>query len=99
MYGLSTPYGLTKEQCWTVPPCSYLLGRPAYGPSCTEFVHPGCWHFDNGAGLGLGLGGLGSKRSEPGLDNTQPKIPDTNPLLRKLKKMIFISPLALIGKS
>ena len=19
------------------------------GPSCTEFVHPGCWHFDNGA--------------------------------------------------
>ena len=25
-YGLSTPYGLTKEQCWTVPPCSYLHG-------------------------------------------------------------------------
>ena len=20
-----------------------------YGPSCTEFVYPGCWHFDNGA--------------------------------------------------
>ena len=19
------------------------------GPSCTEFVYPGCWHFDNGA--------------------------------------------------
>ena len=22
--------------CWTVPPCSYLHGRPALGPSCTE---------------------------------------------------------------
>ena len=33
-YGLSTPYRLTKEQCWTVPPCSYLHGvRPALGPS------------------------------------------------------------------
>ena len=20
-----------------------------FGPSCTEFVYPGCWHFDNGA--------------------------------------------------
>ena len=39
-YGLSTPYGLTKEQYWTVPPCSYLQGRPAFGP---ELVHPGCW--------------------------------------------------------
>ena len=36
-YGLSTPYILTKEQCWTVPQCSYLHGRPAFGPSCTEF--------------------------------------------------------------
>ena len=25
------------------------MGRPAFGPSCTEFVYPGCWHFDNGA--------------------------------------------------
>ena len=23
--------------------------RPTFGPSCTEFVYPGCWHFDNGA--------------------------------------------------
>ena len=37
------------EQWLTVPPCSYLHGRPAFGPSCTEFVYPGCWHFDNGA--------------------------------------------------
>ena len=21
--------------------------RPAFGPSCTESVYPGCWHFDN----------------------------------------------------
>ena len=20
-----------------------------FGPSCTEFVYPGCWHFDYGA--------------------------------------------------
>ena len=37
------------EHCWTVPPFSYLHGRPAFGPSCTEFVYPQCWHFDNGA--------------------------------------------------
>ena len=48
-FGLSTPYRFTKEQCWTVPPCSYLHGRPAFGPSCTEFVYPECWHFDNDA--------------------------------------------------
>ena len=24
-------------------------GRPTIGPYCTEFVHPGCWNFDNGA--------------------------------------------------
>ena len=23
-YGLNPPYRLTREQCWTVPPCSYL---------------------------------------------------------------------------
>ena len=28
-------------------PC--LHGRPTVRPSCTEFVYPGCWHFDNGA--------------------------------------------------
>ena len=22
-------------------------GKPTVGPSCTEFVFPGCWHFDN----------------------------------------------------
>ena len=47
--GLGPPHRLTKEQCWTVPPCSYLHQRPAFGPSCNEFVYPGCWHFDNGA--------------------------------------------------
>ena len=40
---------MTKEQCWTVPPCSYLHDRPKFGPSCAEFVYPGCWHFDNSA--------------------------------------------------
>ena len=25
-----------------------LNGRPAFGPSCTYFVYPGCLHFDNG---------------------------------------------------
>ena len=40
---------MTKEQYWTVPPCSYLHGRPTFGPSCAEFVFPGCWHFDNDA--------------------------------------------------
>ena len=33
----------------TVLNCSYLNGRPASGPSCTDFVYPGCWHFDNDA--------------------------------------------------
>ena len=47
--GLSTPYRLTKEQCLTVPPCPYLHGRTAFGPSCTVFVYPGCWYIDNGA--------------------------------------------------
>ena len=28
--------------------CPYLHGRPGFGPSCTEFVYPGCWHFDIG---------------------------------------------------
>ena len=36
-YGLSTTYRLTQKQCWTVPPCSYLCGRPPFCPSCTEF--------------------------------------------------------------
>ena len=27
--GLSTPYRLTKEQCWTFPPCLYPHGKPA----------------------------------------------------------------------
>ena len=47
--GLRTPYRLTKEQCLTVPPCPYLHGRTAFGPSCTVFVYPGCWYIDNGA--------------------------------------------------
>ena len=32
-----------------MPPCSYLHGRSTFCPSCTEFVYPGFWHFDNGA--------------------------------------------------
>ena len=31
------------------PPCPFLHGRPTFSPSCTEFVYPGCWDFDNGA--------------------------------------------------
>ena len=27
----------------------FLHGRHAFGPSCTEFVYPRCWYFDNGA--------------------------------------------------
>ena len=38
-YGLSTPYRLTMEQCWTVPLCPCLHGTSAFGPSCTEFVY------------------------------------------------------------
>ena len=43
MYGLSTPYS------YPVPPCFFQHGRPAFGPSCIEFVYPECWHFDNDA--------------------------------------------------
>ena len=43
-YSLQIDY---QEQCKTVPPCSFQHGRPAFGPSCTEFVFPECWHFDN----------------------------------------------------
>ena len=28
---------------------TFLHGKPAFGPSCTEFVYPGSWHFENGA--------------------------------------------------
>ena len=42
-YGLSTPYS------YPVPTCSFQHGRPAFGPSCTAFVYPECWHFDNDA--------------------------------------------------
>ena len=31
----------------TVPPCSFQHGRHAFGLSCTEFVYPECWNFDN----------------------------------------------------
>ena len=33
----------------TFSTCPFPHWRPAFGPSCTEFVYPGCWHFDNGA--------------------------------------------------
>ena len=73
-----------SEQCRTVPPYSYPHGRPASGPSCTEFDYPGCLHFDNGAtsknddvltehgGLlwnGVGLRGFGDKVFGTGLDS------------------------------
>ena len=32
-----------------IPQCPCLHGRPTFSPSCTEFIYPGCWHFDNGA--------------------------------------------------
>ena len=35
--GLSTPYRLSKEHCLTVTPCP-SNSRPAFVPSCTEFV-------------------------------------------------------------
>ena len=30
----------------TVQHCAFQHGRPAFGPSCTEFVYPECWHLD-----------------------------------------------------
>ena len=45
--GFSTPYRLTKEHCLTFTTCPFPHWRPPFGPSCTEFVYPGCWHFDN----------------------------------------------------
>ena len=48
-YGLSTPYSLTIRNSASVLPCSFQHGRPAFGTSCTEFVYPECWHFDNDA--------------------------------------------------
>ena len=29
--------------------CHYPHRRPAFGPSCTEFVYPACWHIEIGA--------------------------------------------------
>ena len=28
---------------------TWEYGRPAFGPSCYEFVYPGCWQFNNAA--------------------------------------------------
>ena len=42
MVMVGTPYILTTRNS------AYLHGRPAFGPSCTEFVLPGCWLFENG---------------------------------------------------
>ena len=46
-YGLSTR--LTKRNCGRL--FHHVLfnmgdGRPAFGPTCTEFVYPECRHFD-----------------------------------------------------
>ena len=49
MYGISTPYKLTIRNSARLFHCSFQHGRPAFGPSCTEFVYPECWHFDNDA--------------------------------------------------
>ena len=46
-YGLSTPYRLRLTIRNSAP--SVPRGIPAFGPSCTEFVYPECWHFDNDA--------------------------------------------------
>ena len=47
--GLSSPYRLTnKGLVWDCSTMPCLHGRPTVDPSCTEFVYPGCWHFDNG---------------------------------------------------
>ena len=40
-----------KPKVWLKYSLSLLIdykehGRPAFGPSCTEFVYPECWHFD-----------------------------------------------------
>ena len=49
-YGLSTPYRLTMEQCWMVPPIHHVLvymgDLHLFLP---EFVYPGCCYFVNGA--------------------------------------------------
>ena len=33
----------------SVTPCPYPHWRLAFGPFCTKFVYPRCWHFDNGS--------------------------------------------------
>ena len=38
-YSLQIDQGIDQDLHW----------RPTFSPSCTEFVYPGCWHFDNGA--------------------------------------------------
>ena len=45
MYGLSPPYSLTMEQCWTVPARPYLHGRPALDRSFQNWIY---LHLDNG---------------------------------------------------
>ena len=31
--------------CFTI--YFFQHGKPVFGPSCSEFVDPECWHFDN----------------------------------------------------
>ena len=51
MYGLSTPYRLTiRNSARLFHHVLFNMGDlHAFGPSCTEFVYPECWHFDNDA--------------------------------------------------
>ena len=68
VFFVSYQYRLTK--CWTVPPCSYLHGGPhnfsdSPSPLGTNLSFELGW-----TGLGLGLGGLGTKSLGPGLDKS-----------------------------
>ena len=42
-YSLQFDYGIVSD-CSTM---SLSRWDTIFGPSCTEFVYPGCWHFDN----------------------------------------------------
>ena len=78
--GFSTLYRLTISYSASARLFHHVLfnmgdGRPAFGPSCTEFVYPECWHVAHEilvSALGpmvLCFGGLGLRGLGPGLDN------------------------------
>ena len=50
--GSSIPYRLSSGVVWdcsTMTLSTWETYICIFGPSCTEFVYSGCWHFDNGA--------------------------------------------------